>query len=102
MQKQSNKYDEVLSAFFRKAKNDSRLTPVHISLYFALYRFFQRNNGINPIAITRRKLMKYAHIKSTATYTKCIYDLQTFGYLTYEPSYHPAIGSSITLHTAML
>lgn len=94
----SNKYDEALSAFFRMAKADVRLTPTHISLYFVLFRYWLRNNGESPIInVTRRKLMAYAHIRSTATYTRAIYDLQSFNYLTYIPSYNPANGSTIIL-----
>lgn len=98
MQDKSNKYDIALSAFFKKARHDERLTPLHCALYLAIFRHWLRNNG-NPVNISRRTLMQYSHIKSTATYTKCIYDLQTFGYLTYQPSYNPATGSSIILYT---
>lgn len=98
MQETTNKYNEALTCFFRKAKDDVRLSPVHISLYFALFRYWLRNGGKNPISVSRRKLMRCAHIKSTATYTRAIYDLQSFQYVTYQPSYHPAIGSIILLH----
>jgi ubiquinone/menaquinone biosynthesis C-methylase UbiE len=95
----NSRYNEALQEFFRTSKDDGRLTPVHISLYFALFCIWVRNDGRNPIVVTRQKLMKYAKIKSTATYTKCIYDLQKFSYLSYRPSYHPEYGSSVTLHS---
>lgn len=97
MQEQSNKYEQALTAFFRLSKDDTRLSCTHISLYTVLLRYWLKS-GKNPISITRRDVMKYAKIRSTATYTHSIYDLQEFGYLTYEPSYHPFYGSSVTLH----
>jgi hypothetical protein len=98
MPEPSNKYQDALNVFFRMSKDDTRLTAVHISLYFALFRYWLRNDGINPIVVNRRSLMACSKIKSTATYTHCIYDLQNFGYLTYQPSYHPSIGSVVSLH----
>lgn len=98
MLEQGNKYDEALTMFFRLSKDDTRLSATHVSLYVTLLRYWVRNKGNNPFSVTRKAVMSYSKIRSTATYTHCIYDLQTFGYLTYLPSYHPAIGSNIILH----
>lgn len=35
---------------------------------------------------------------SVATYTKCMHQLHTYGYVTYLPSYNPITGSTIYLH----
>ena len=92
--------NDVLTAFFLAVKSDSRLTPMHMSLYFVLFRYWLKGNCQNPIQVNRRSLMKYAHIKSTATYHKCIGQLQAWGYIKYQPSYHPAHGSLVYLCAA--
>ncbi len=86
---------ERLSAFLSTAESDARLSCVHISLFFVLFRLWLKNNCNSPISITRRSVMKFAKIKSTATYHKCISELQDFGYLIYSPTYHPANGSLV-------
>jgi hypothetical protein len=41
--------------------------------------------------------MKLAKIHSKATYHKVIHELVSHGYILYNPSYHPAIGSEVSL-----
>lgn len=96
MQEQNN--IDVLTGFFHVARNDVRITSTHISLYFALFRYYVKNRMQNPFHITRKAVMAYAKV-SIATYHKCIVELHKFGYISYFPSYHPAIGSTIILHT---
>ncbi|HEY9002070.1 MAG TPA: hypothetical protein VIM89_12005 [Mucilaginibacter sp.] len=40
-------------------------------------------------------LMDYSRIASKATYHKCIRDLDGYGYIRYQPSYHPKKGSLV-------
>jgi hypothetical protein len=56
------------------------------------------NRFKNPFTITREEIMRGSKIASTATYHKCIKDLQRLGYLDYNPSFNPNTGSSITIH----
>jgi len=86
-----------LSAFLRVAQSDARLSCAHISLYFVLYEQWLLNERQSPFSISRKKIMGPAKI-SIATYHKCIGDLNRYGYITYLPSYHPAIGSTVCLH----
>lgn len=88
---------ENISNFLRIVENDTRLSCTHMSLYFVLFEFWLRNKCQNPINITRKSVMKLAKLKSTATYHKCISELQEFGYVKYFPSFHPTFGSTITL-----
>lgn len=88
---------DILAGFFRAARHDSRLTATHMSLYFALYKQWQKNYCINPFAVTRRSLMRLAKI-SVVTYHKRMSELASYGYISYLPSYHPAIGSLVYLH----
>lgn len=85
-----------LDAFFARVQDDPNLSSTHISLYFVLVGKWIKND-CQPFSTTRRQMMTYAKIHSTATYTRCIYNLETWGYIIYLPSYHPALGSLITL-----
>ncbi|TFF33498.1 hypothetical protein E2R66_25670 [Mucilaginibacter psychrotolerans] len=74
---------------------DKRLNATHISLFTGLFVYWQRSDFANPFNITRKALMAYAKIASIATYHKCIRELDAYGYVRYQPSFHPAKGSLI-------
>lgn len=76
---------------------DKRITCRHISMLFALLYCWQQNSFENPILITRRDLMKLAHIRSTATYHRCVKELDEFGYIVYLPNFNPYFGSKIRI-----
>lgn len=77
---------------------EKRLTPYHISLYLSLFRRWNLNFFKNPISIARDELMKSAKIGSVNTYTKCLKELDKYGFIRYEPSYNPHVGSSVYLY----
>ncbi|OJV22391.1 MAG: hypothetical protein BGO21_14060 [Dyadobacter sp. 50-39] len=83
-------------AALEAVKSDERLSSYHISLYTALLYY---GNGIQnmPFRASRRKLMGFSRIKSGATYHKCLRELVSYGYLSYDPSFHPRLGSRIVL-----
>jgi len=78
-------------------KSDHRIGTTHISLYMALFQFYNLNRLENPIQITRTAVMEVAKISGLATYHKCMRDLVEYGYIQYEPSYNPAISSQVHL-----
>lgn len=86
-----------LSSFFSAIKEDPRIGTTHISLYMALFQFFNVNGFQNPVCITRAAVMKASKIGGLATYHKCVKDLSDLGYIRYEPSYNPAIGTQVYL-----
>ena len=86
-----------LTNFYVAIKEDHRIGTTHISLYMALFQFFNLNGFRNPVEITRTSLMEVAKISGIATYHKCIKDLNEFGYIKYKPSYNPAISSQVCL-----
>jgi hypothetical protein len=88
---------EQLSCFINRVASDVRLKPTHTSLSLALCHSWIRSQFANAFSVSRKKLMKAAHIQSIVTYHKVITDLQIFGYLDYLPSYHPSKGSTVTL-----
>ena len=88
-------YITHLTTFFQRASSDARLNPTHISLYMAIFQFWNVNRFQNPVYISRQELMKISKISAKATYHKCIKDLHNFRYFDYQPSYNPFTGSSI-------
>ena len=86
-----------LISFYSAIKSDPRIGTTHISLYMALFQFYNLNRLSNPILITRTAVMEVAKISGLATYHKCMKDLNDFGYIKYEPSYNPAISSQVYL-----
>ncbi|QEC77282.1 hypothetical protein [Mucilaginibacter ginsenosidivorax] len=79
----------------RRMSRDQRLNATHNSLFTGLFILWQRNGFASPFAVTRKALMGYSKIASIATYHKCIKELDAFGYIRYQPSYHPKLGSQV-------
>lgn len=86
-----------LSGFFQKVAVDNRLNPTHVSLYMAVFQFWNSERFQNPVSISRQELMRISKISAKATYHKCIKDLHNFGYIQYIPSYNPFKGSLVYL-----
>jgi len=86
-----------LTSFFSAIREDHRIGISHISLYMALFQFYNLNQFRNPVVITRAAVMEAAKISGLATYHKCIRDLAEFGYIEYSPSFNPAINSQVRL-----
>jgi hypothetical protein len=90
-------YIKHLTGFFEKAALDRTLNPTHISLYIALFQFWNCNRFKNPISISRDEVMRISKISSKATYHKCLKNLHSLGYINYQPSYNPFRGSHVIL-----
>ena len=90
-------YIRHLTGFFDKIQNDEQLNPTHISLYLALFQFWNLNLFRNPISISRNEMMKLSIISAYGTYHKCIKELHQFGYIEYLPSFNPYKGSLVHL-----
>lgn len=76
---------------------DDQISVRHIGVYVALLHLWCRNQMTSPFQISRSKVMKLARVGSIVTYHKCINDLNTLGYIQYQPSFDPILGSTITL-----
>lgn len=88
--------DKQLAEYAERVKligSNELLYPTHLSLFTAVFISWQRNGFSNPFSVSRRQLMLYSRIASFATYHKCIKELVAYGYIRYEPSYHPIKGS---------
>ena len=88
-------YSSHLSGVFAKISNDETINPTHVSLYMALFQFWNCNLFKNPVSITRNELMQISKINSKATYHKCLKKLHTSGYINYEPSFNSFKGSQV-------
>ena len=86
-----------LTGFFDRILEDRNLNPTHVSLYIVLFQFWNINHFKNPISITRDEVMRTSKIGSTATYHKCMRELNEKGYIKYEPSFNPFKGSMVIL-----
>ncbi len=76
---------------------DSRLNPTHISLYVALFQFWNANFFKDEFYINREEVMSFSKIGSKSTYHRCIKELSHWKYLLYTPSHNPFRGSRIKM-----
>ena len=90
-------YIKHLTGFFDKVTLDDRLNPTHISLYVALFQYWNMQRFKNPISISRNEVMRVSKIASKATYHKCMKDLHNYNFLEYDPSFNPFRGSLVTI-----
>jgi hypothetical protein len=90
-------YIKQLTEALMRFSDDDRLNPSHVSLYLALFQFWNMNRFQNPISINRSEAMRVSKIGSNATYHRCIKQLHQWGYLEYIPSYNPMRGSKINM-----
>ena len=88
-----------LENFFTAIKEDSRISPVHISLFMAIMQHWNNGNRKNLVRVFSKDLMRLAKISGVATYHRSIKELHEYGYIMYEPSYNHSVGSLISLPT---
>ena len=91
-------YIKHLEAVFNKINEDERLTTSHLSLYYSLFHMWNLSKFNNPISICRSEQMKLSKIGSANTYTRCLKQLDEWGYIQYLPSYNPLKGSLVNLY----
>ena len=95
-------YIRHMNAFFTLIKNETGLTSSHISLYMALFQYWNFNRFQNPFPVYRDTMMQLSKIGSKITYHKCIKELHLASYIVYHPSiskYQPVKISMIRLDT---
>ena len=90
-------YIKHLTAFYEKVAKDNTLNSSHISLYLALFQFWNFSRFRNPVSISRDEVMRISKIRSKATYHKCLKNLHSSGYIDYQPSYNPFQGSQVVM-----
>lgn len=95
-------YIAHLTGFYDKILQDDRISSTHISLYMALFQFWNDQRFRKSIIIHRSEIMDLSKIRSVATYHKGMRELHQYGYIIYEPSYNPFAGSRVTMTTTSL
>lgn len=88
-----------LNNSFKRFTEDDKTTPFHLSLYMALFHKWNNAKFRNPISVARDDLMFLSKIGSTNTYTKCLKELDKWGYIKYTPSHSYHVGSKIYMYT---
>lgn len=91
-----------LKTFLDAIREDSRISPVHISLFTAILQQWDENKCRNPIIISPGDLMQLSKISGRATYYKSLKELSKYGYIYYEPSHKRVPGSLIYLKSKMI
>ncbi len=88
----------LFTNFCKAIEDDPKISSTHISLYLALLQQWHHSGEVNPFIIKRNLIMRVAKISARCTYNKYINNLQDFGYIIYQPSFNPAIGSTVHLN----
>lgn len=88
-------YIRHLTAAMERFASDNRLNPTHVSLYLALFQYWNLARFKNPVSISRDEIMRLSKIGSKVTYHRCIKDLHNWSYLQYDPSHNPFKGSHV-------
>jgi hypothetical protein len=86
----------IIQSFLKAAEKDSRIRPLHISLFMALCWGGTAEKDANELTIFRRDIMPLARIGSNATYHKYLDELVAFGYVCYRPSHDYYSGSKVS------
>jgi hypothetical protein len=89
-------YVRHLNGFFERLAEDQRLSSYHISLYIALFQYWNANRFSDQFTISRTELMQLARIGSANTYARCIKELADWGYVIYLPSSNLHSGSKVS------
>jgi hypothetical protein len=90
-------YIKHLNAALVEIYGDERLCPGHISLYLALFFYWNLYRFPGEFPVNRKELMKMAKIGSKSTYHRLLKQLDTMGYIDYSPSNSPARSSKVAL-----
>lgn len=90
-------YIKHLNAVFQQFSKDSRLNPTHISLYMAIFQFWNINRFPDVFYINREEVMQLSKIGSKATYHRCLRNLHHWRYMDYLPSHNPYKGSRVKM-----
>ena len=82
-------YIKHLNGVSHNFYSDPRLHPAHISLYMALFFYWNLHHFPIEFYANRIELMKMAKIGSRSTYHRLIKELSNWEYITYLPTQNP-------------
>ena len=84
-----------INHFLKSITGNRSILTSHITLYTAMIHCCQQQGFKSPFRVTRKELMAASAIRSFATYHKCLKELISWGYISYEPSYDTYKASQI-------
>lgn len=87
----------LLENFFQAIQNDFRIGKTHIVIYTSILYHWRRLGSPTPLKVFSREIMAIAKIEACSTYHRCLKDLDSFGYLRYQPSFKKNEASSLFL-----
>lgn len=76
---------------------DRNISVYHLAIMLAILQLGYYQDESEIIHISRKNIMKLAHLQSLPTYHKYLKELQELGYIEHYPSYHPGYRSTIKL-----
>ncbi len=90
-------YITHLNASLVTIYEDPRLHPGHISLYMALFFYWNLHHFPKKFYANREELMKMAKIGSRSTYHRLLNELSLWEYIIYRPTKNPRELSTVSL-----
>lgn len=90
-------YIKHLTAVFYRFNEDNRLNPSHVSIYYALFHYWNVFRFCKQFYIQRQEIMEASKVGSLSTYHKCIRELSDWNYILYLPSKNPLKGSQVKM-----
>lgn len=90
-------YIKHLTAVFYRFNEDNRLNPSHVSIYYALFHYWNAFRFCKQFYIQRQEIMHASKVGSLSTYHKCIRELSDWNYILYLPSKNPLKGSQVKM-----
>lgn len=90
-------YISHLNAVQAQIYEDTRLHPGHISLYLALFFYWNLHHFPTEFYANREQLMQMAKIGSKSTFHRLIKELTEWEYIDYKPSRNPSEFSTVSL-----
>jgi hypothetical protein len=73
-------------AVMYKMEADSRITALHVSLYWALFQTWNEHRFQHPMRIYRDEMMARAKLRTRKAYATGMRELAEWNYITYDPS----------------
>ncbi len=92
-------YIRHLSIMLRKMGDDDRFTANHVSLYVMLFHQWNAQRFPARLLVYRNELMQASKIRNPNSYTACLKNLHTWGYLRYFPSRSKYEASQVAMAT---
>ncbi len=87
----------TLKIILKRYSCDQRLNVWHLGILIAIVQLMKKVEFDVPVSITRKKIMGLSRIGNYVTYHKYLSQLIEYGYIIYNPSYHPGVGSQVML-----